>query len=521
MAVTTFAAIDVGSNEVSLKIFELGKKNQMKELTHVRHIMELGSDTYVSGYISNHLIDELCDVLDGFRKIMKEFQVTEYRAYSTSSIREAANRQSLLDRVRIRTGIDVNILTNSEQRYLLYQAVALREPAFNSIIKHGAMLVEVGSGSSQATCFSGGKLVVSHNLRLGSIRLSEFLSTLEREADSYADLLSEYIDGDIYTSYKTYFHKYRIRSILAIGEELRDLEQYIKINLQQNDSSAVKITSEELTTIYNSILTHSNSEIATMLGTTDEQARLLLPTAMIYEKLMSINKADTIYFNSTDLCDGIVVQYALDNNRLSKVRDFDKDVLSAAKKLAIRYSSNTIHTTYVEKLAGKIFEGLSHISGLNKHDKLLLLVAVRLHDCGAYINFEEVAANSYNIIRSSEILGLTDKDNLMIANIVMNPVKSFPSYSELKNDFTEKEYIKIAKLTGIFRLANDLDTSKKQKLSHLKVTLKNNTLQITGESFMDLALETAYFNESARFFERIFGIVPKLKQRRINNVSDL
>jgi len=54
MAVTTFAAIDVGSNEVSLKIFELGKKNQMKELTHVRHIMELGSDTYVSGYISNH-----------------------------------------------------------------------------------------------------------------------------------------------------------------------------------------------------------------------------------------------------------------------------------------------------------------------------------------------------------------------------------------------------------------------------------------------------------------------------------
>ena len=53
MAVTTFAAIDVGSNEISLKIFELGKKNQLGMLTHVRHVMELGSDTYVNGYISD------------------------------------------------------------------------------------------------------------------------------------------------------------------------------------------------------------------------------------------------------------------------------------------------------------------------------------------------------------------------------------------------------------------------------------------------------------------------------------
>ena len=518
MAVTTFAAIDVGSNEIAMKIFEIGRKNQLRKLTHVRHVMELGSDTYVNGYISNHLIDELCEVLIGFKKVMKEFNVTDYKAYSTSSIREANNRHSLLDRVKIRTGMDVKILNNSEQCFMLYQAVALREPAFNEIIKKGALVVEVGSGSSQATCFSGGKLVVSHNLRLGSIRISDFLGNLERETDSYTDLLSEYIDGDIYTSYKTYFHKYRIRSILAIGEGLYPLLKYINRYYKSSGTDPACLTAEEMNNVYNSLFEHSGAELAGITGTTEEQARLLIPTAMIYEKIMRINQAAHIFFNSTDLCDGIIADYALKCNRISQSHDFEKDVLSAAKKMAIRYNSNLTHTSYVEKIALNIFDSMKNISGLNKRDRLLLQVAVRLHDCGAYVNFEDVASNSYKIITSSEIIGLTRQENILIASIVGNPVTTFPSYGEIRDDMTEQDYVRVTKLTCIFRIANDLDTSKKQKLTHIKINLKDDTLIITGESFMDFALEQAYFNHSSDLFTQTFGITPRIKRRRINNV---
>ena len=70
----------------------------------------------------------------------------------------------------------------------------------------------------------------------------------------------------------------------------------------------------------------------------------------------------------------------------------------------------------------------------------------------------------------------------------------------------------------MFRICNDLDTSKKQKLSHIKISFKNDKLIINAESFMDLALEQAYFNQSTVFFEQTFGIKPVLKQRRISNV---
>ncbi|MBP3277790.1 MAG: exopolyphosphatase, partial [Butyrivibrio sp.] len=54
-----FAAIDVGSYEMALKIFELSDKRGVKELDHVRHRMDLGSETYATGKIGSRHVEEM------------------------------------------------------------------------------------------------------------------------------------------------------------------------------------------------------------------------------------------------------------------------------------------------------------------------------------------------------------------------------------------------------------------------------------------------------------------------------
>ena len=44
MAVKTFAAIEVGSSQLSMKIYEISKKLGFRELDHVRYIISLGVD---------------------------------------------------------------------------------------------------------------------------------------------------------------------------------------------------------------------------------------------------------------------------------------------------------------------------------------------------------------------------------------------------------------------------------------------------------------------------------------------
>ena len=137
MGIRTFAAIDVGSYELTIKIFEFSGKNSMREIDCVSKRLDLGSDTYAMGKISNEKMDELCRTLKDFSDIMKAYKVESYKAYGTSAIRETENSTIVLDRIAQRTGIKVEILSNSEQRFMGYKSVASKGEGFRKVIEIG------------------------------------------------------------------------------------------------------------------------------------------------------------------------------------------------------------------------------------------------------------------------------------------------------------------------------------------------------------------------------------------------
>ena len=72
--VRTFAAIDVGSFELELGIYEITDKGTVRSVDQVKHMIALGKDTYNTGKISYRLVEEMCQVLQDFVRIMKEYQ---------------------------------------------------------------------------------------------------------------------------------------------------------------------------------------------------------------------------------------------------------------------------------------------------------------------------------------------------------------------------------------------------------------------------------------------------------------
>ena len=147
MAYKTFAAIDVGSYELAMKIFEISTKNGIKEIDHIRHRIELGTDSYHTGKISNERVDELCRILREFTEIMKSYKVDAYKAYGTSAIRETKNALILLDQIHMGTGIKIEVLSNSEQRFLDYKSVAAKGQAFQNVIEKSTAFIDIGGGS--------------------------------------------------------------------------------------------------------------------------------------------------------------------------------------------------------------------------------------------------------------------------------------------------------------------------------------------------------------------------------------
>ena len=74
MKIHTFAAVYIGSNEVSLKIFEISAKRKIRQIDYVRTRIELGRAAYSQGSIGYELIEPLCDTLEKFVSIMDGYK---------------------------------------------------------------------------------------------------------------------------------------------------------------------------------------------------------------------------------------------------------------------------------------------------------------------------------------------------------------------------------------------------------------------------------------------------------------
>lgn len=504
-----FAAIEVGSYDIQMKIYEISQKFGIRELDDIRHVMELGKDTYTHGKIGFEMAEKLCEVLCRFREIMKSYEVFDYRAKATSAVREAKNALILLDRIRVRTGFDVKILSNSEQRFLCYKAVASREGEFNQIISKPTAIVDVGSGSIQISLFDKDALFSTQNIRLGSLRVREMLPRVSVDSVHLELLIEELIDNDLNTFRKLFLQKKEIENIIAIGDYVTFFSGAAK-----RKSGKDCLNRDQFMELYQAVRGNTPDQLASKLGVGAENASLILPCMMVFKRLIETTATSLIWVPGVTLCDGIAASYAEKHVKISFAHDFSKDIVIASRNIAKRYMGNIGHTKVLEDCALGIFDIMKKYHGLGKRDRVLLQIAAILHDCGKYVSMNQASDASYNIVMSTEIIGLSHSERETVANIVRYNTQEFDYSARADKSMTSGMYMTVAKLTAILRIANAMDRSHKQKFHDFKMTLKEDELIITADTLEDISLEKALFRQKADFFEEMYGIRPVLKRKK-------
>lgn len=510
MAVHTFAAIDVGSFELELGIYDISSKYGIRAVDHVRHVIALGKDTYHDGKISYELVDEMCNVLADFTEIMKGYKVEDYRACATSAMREARNNQIVLDQIRVRTGIDVTIISNSEQRFISYKAIATRETEFNRIIQKGAATVDVGFGSMQLSLFDKDTLVSTQNLPLGVLRIQGMMTQMRTSPVTRYSMIEEMVDNELYTFKKMYLKERDIKHLIGLGEPILYLFRAAGTVKPDN-----RISAQTFNAFYEKLLKMPEDQIEEHFGVNAEYASILLPGAIIYKRVLEMTGAEMFWVPGIRLCDGIAADYAEEKKLIRLNHDFTGDILVTARNMAKRYKCHTSHVQAMERYVLRIFDCMKRYHGMGSRERLLLQIAAILHACGKFISMKSTSECAYNIIMATEIIGLSHLEREIVANVVRYNIQEF-DYNQVKLDGTaDKDVtILIAKLTAILRLANSLDRSHKQKLDDNKMSVKGDNLIVTTTSEEDISLEKMAFDRKVDFFEEIFGIRPILKQKR-------
>ena len=511
MGICTFAAIYIGSYEVSIKIFEISAKKKIRDIDFIRTRIELGRDAYSRGRIGYELVETLCDTLAEFKQIMQGYRVDQYEAYAAAALRDAENELFILDQIRIRTGLEVKVLSNSEHRFISYKSVAM-QGAFEQMIQKGAAVLDAGGGGMQITVFAKGQVVTTQHLALGTMRMREQLERKSNNLAQYELQIEEMVDKELEVFQSMYMNNVQIKYLIIMGDYISEISKKVEKEKEDNTIQVSKFLK------YIRKLDKKNLEaISEELNLSDDNDALVIPYMMIFKCMAEKVGAENLWAPGTNISDGIAYDYAEKHNLLKVQHDFDADVLSAARNLSERYRSFTPHIDALTQMATLIYDTMKKVHGLGKRERLLLQVAAILHDCGKYISFANGPSCSYDIIMASEIIGLTHLEREIVANTVLYNTWVLPAYEELADKMNHDSYLTVAKLSAILRVSNAMDRSHKQKFKNVRAAVKGRELVITIETIDDIALEKALFNSKTTYFENVFSMRPVIKEKRVYN----
>lgn len=508
MAYFTYGAIVVGSQEVSLKIYEISPKIGIRQIDYVNQYLDISKDAYSRRRIGMEQVEDICDTLIKYKDKLAEYNVKEVECKATSAIRSLENREMVIHQIKLRTGFDLQVPSNSEMRLLMYKGITLKKEDFNKIIAKNTAILDIGASSLQISLFDKQALSVTQNIRIGTLKTQDVLSKVEQNSLEYFSIVEEYIEYELNTFRSIYLKEKAIKNVIAIGDSSMNWAK-IAPELRIADY----LTREQVDYLYKKLRKATTKQIAVEYGVSYEVARYMLPSIIIYKNFLDQSKAEIIWLTKTNLCDGMVVDYSEREKKVLPVHDFDQDIVMAAKNFAKRYRYNKVHTAFVTNMALSIFDHTRKYHGLGKRERLLLELACLLHECGKFVNMNEPGMNGYQLITSTEIIGLSHRERDLVANVVLYNTTELPGYDD-QHSYGTLDYLLIAKLTAILRLANVLDRSHKQKLADFTIIRKGNELIITGVPSEDMTLEASLIEEKADFFEEIYGIRPVLRQKR-------
>src|SRR5260370_1240583 len=165
------AAIDAGSNAVRLSVARAYSALDIEPLHTERYPLRLGESVFVRPRFSEEITKKAAKAFQHFREVMDEFGVTRYRAVATSATREARNRKTFVRRIKWKSGIRLEVISEAEESGLGREGVVAAMGPEAPL----RCIADLGGGSLEISILREHALEQGAQLPVGTVRLMTML----------------------------------------------------------------------------------------------------------------------------------------------------------------------------------------------------------------------------------------------------------------------------------------------------------------------------------------------------------
>jgi len=495
------AVIDCGTSAVRAYIAEVGGK-EPRVLEDLRHPIDL-TPSFTAEKLTREGMDGVERAFTGIMQAARDNGVSVVRAVATSALRESANSDVLIERLRARLGVDLEIIDSGEEARLYFEALRGVARRCGQRLPGNTLLIDLGGGSTSVSVIRGGKLVHSVDEHYGTVRLYDQFKDLKDSTD-YAITVQRYSLG-VAKMMLGRLHEKKFTQLVVTGGEVRRLQA-----LLAGDASPVgkwsmdPLPAAPVGAWFRSMQDLTPTQRAELCHCDEQSAALLLPAGCLINHLCGRTGIDHVLVPQFNLRDGMIADLmpgALGPHHL------DPDhLLAEALQLVERYGGDLEYSQNTASLATQIFDQTVELHGLGARERALLEFSALVHDIGSFINVRNRHKHTMYVIQSADIAGLSRIEKELVANIARYHRRGQPqSHHAGFQALPRAQRVVVSSLAAILRLAYGLDVERTQRIKSVRCARVGARLLMHVDT-RQIALERWSIAGKAQLFAEVFGL---------------
>lgn len=500
--------VDMGSNAIRFMIAEAsGDEHSILEAHRLP--VRLGRAVFETGQLPESAMADTVDAFRRFRTSCERHGARIHRAIATSAMRSARNRDLLVDRVREASGFEIDVISGTQEAYLLKLGVE----TCVDLSQGRSVLIDVGGGSVEVVVVEDGDVASANSYRLGALRMLEQFKEADEEA--FVDLMQKHL--------KTLEHRIaesfdggRIDRYVAVGGNIDSLADLVAHRVGPRRKQGVDACT--LADLEDEVFDLAKMPIAARIKKRDlrqDRADTIVPAGLVYVHLGKLADVEHVLVPRAGIKEGLLVEVVRGRKNMFAAEDHVDVVLGSCRALGKRFHFEAQHADSVLELARQLFDQTLELHGLGGRARVLLEAAALLHDVGVAVNNDGHHKHSQYLIESTDLVGLGSYERHLVAMLARYHRKAAPSRDhEDYMSLRRRDRGMIERLAALLRLADALDRQHSSVVRGVDVTIGKDKLElrptVAPQENTRLTLEAKAVAAKGALFAQLFGLKPTL-----------
>jgi exopolyphosphatase / guanosine-5'-triphosphate,3'-diphosphate pyrophosphatase len=490
-----YAAVDIGTNSIRLAVVRADEEHHITTLNQQREVVRLGEGEFETNLMTPEAITRGALVCARFADVARGFGAEEITVYATSAVREAENRDEFIERVREEAGVEVNVISGMEEARLIWVGVT----SGIDLGERKAILIDIGGGSTELIVGTQSGFSVLESMKLGAIRLSNKFLNYEGPV-----ALEDFVNVQKYVLGVATQVVRKVRGTgfdLALGSAgtINTLGEIVARRVgDQTPGSAqrgVTFKLQDLRETVQMLCRLPLAERRTVPGMDPNRADIILGGAAIILTLMEAIGADRMTTSERGLRDGILLDLLLREDEARQHYQSLSVRRRSILQLAQSCNYEAEHAQHTTFLALRLFDELRRLGEHPYGDSAreLLEYAGIVHDIGTFLSHSNHQKHAYYLVRNSDLLGFTDREIDIIANVALYHRKGIPKKRHPNAENLDRaDRRRVSVLAALLRVAEGLDRSHLGRVKDIRVEVLRHphrfilTLLCTGDCELEL-----------------------------------